>query len=103
MCAGKKAYGCYSWGSNILRIDEKLVKDFEAGKGLVTMKNGKKVYLVGVTIPHELTHWADAQDVSMTPCRAIRRTRKAKLTRKGYTAKSWAEGKRLFDGKGWRE
>jgi len=26
------------------------------------MKNGKKVYLVGVTILHELTHWADAQD-----------------------------------------
>ncbi len=62
MCAGKKAYGCYSWGSNVLRIDEKLVKDFEAGKGFVAMKNGKKVYLVGVTILHELTHWADAQD-----------------------------------------
>lgn len=61
-CAGKKAYGCYKWNSNELRIDEQLVKDFEAGKGLVTMKNGKKVYLVGVTLLHELTHWADAQD-----------------------------------------
>lgn len=61
-CSGKKAYGCYKWNSNELRIDEQLVKNFEAGKGLVTMKNGKKVYLVGVTLLHELTHWADAQD-----------------------------------------
>lgn len=62
VCSGIKAYGCYSWGSNELRIDEKLVMDFETGKGLVTTKYGKKVYLVGVTILHELTHWADAQD-----------------------------------------
>ena len=62
VCSGTKAYGCYSWGSNELRIDGKLVMDFETGKGLVTTKSGKKVYLVGVTILHELTHWADAQD-----------------------------------------
>lgn len=61
-CADKKAYGCYKWGSDEIRIDEQLVKDFEAGKGLVTLKNRKKVYLVGVTLLHELTHWADAQD-----------------------------------------
>jgi len=26
-CAGVKAYGCYRWNSNELKIDEKLVKD----------------------------------------------------------------------------
>ena len=62
VCSGIKAYGCYSWGSNELQIDKKLVLDFESGKGLVATKSGKKVYLVGVTLLHELTHWADAQD-----------------------------------------
>ena len=61
-CAGDDAYGCYEWGSDEIQIDEDLVKDFEAGKGLVTTKQGKLVYLVGVTLLHELTHWADAQD-----------------------------------------
>lgn len=62
MCAGSKSYGCYSFGSDTLRIDKKLVDDFEAGKGLVKTAHGKLVYLVGVTVLHELTHWADAQD-----------------------------------------
>jgi hypothetical protein len=62
ICAGVKAYGCYSWGSNELQVDEDLVKDFEAGKGLVRNAAGKRVYLVGATLLHELTHWADAQD-----------------------------------------
>ena len=57
-----KAYGCYSWGSNEIQIDEDLVKDFEAGKGIVKNAAGKQVYLVGATLLHELTHWADAQD-----------------------------------------
>lgn len=62
VCAGVNAYGCYSWGSDEIQIDEDMVKDFEAGKGVVKTKNGKRVYLVGVTLLHELTHWADAQD-----------------------------------------
>lgn len=62
MCSGKKSFGCYSWGSNELRIDEAMVREFEAGRGLRRTKYGKMVYLVGVTLLHELTHWADAQD-----------------------------------------
>lgn len=48
--------------SNELRLQEKMVKEFEAGKGLRKTLSGKLVYLVGVTILHELTHWADDQD-----------------------------------------
>ena len=62
ICAGKKSFGCYSWGSNVLRVDKALVEQFEAGGGLVKKTNGKRVYLLGVTLLHELTHWADAQD-----------------------------------------
>jgi hypothetical protein len=61
-CAGAKAYGCYAWGSDVLQIDKDLVDDFEAGKGVVKNAAGKRVYLLGATILHELTHWADAQD-----------------------------------------
>jgi len=61
ICDGDKAYGCYSWGSNTLQIDEQLVKDFEAGKGVVKNAAGKRVYLLGATLLHELTHWSDAQ------------------------------------------
>lgn len=67
VCAGTKAFGCYSWGASTLRVDEDLVKDFEAGKGLVKNAAGKRVYLLGVTLLHELTHWADAQDVTDDP------------------------------------
>jgi len=49
-------------GSNELRIDSDMVEEFEAGKGLRRTPTGKMVYLVGVTILHELTHWADDQD-----------------------------------------
>jgi hypothetical protein len=62
VCAGSNAYGCYAWGSDILQIDQDLVTDFEAGKGTVKNAKGQRVYLVGVTLLHELTHWADAQD-----------------------------------------
>jgi zincin-like metallopeptidase toxin 3 of polymorphic toxin system len=67
VCAGKKAYGCYAWGSDVLQIDEDMVKDFEAGKGVVKNAAGKRVYLVGATLLHELTHWADAQDGTDDP------------------------------------
>ena len=62
VCAGVKAYGCFSSGKDELRIDEKMVKEFEAGKGKVKTKSGKLVYLVGATLLHELTHWADDFD-----------------------------------------
>jgi len=62
VCAGVKAYGCYSWGSDEIKIDEGMVKDFESGKGKAINSEGKKVYLVGATLLHELTHWADAKD-----------------------------------------
>lgn len=60
----KGQYGEFSpgVGSNELRIGRAMVEKFEKGKGLVTAPNGKKVYLLGVTILHELTHWADDQD-----------------------------------------
>lgn len=48
--------------SQELRLQEKMVKEFEAGKGLRKTLSGKLVFLVGVTILHELTHWADDQD-----------------------------------------
>lgn len=88
VCAGVASYGCYAWGSNEIRIDEDIVKDFEAGKGQFKTKHGKLVYLVGVTLLHELTHWADAQDGSTTWSRAIPATRKETPTRKVCTARS---------------
>jgi len=49
-------------GGNEIQIDEKLVRIFESGKDLRPMKNGAKVSVAGVTLLHELTHWADAKD-----------------------------------------
>ena len=50
--------------SNEIRIQEKIVKEFESGSknSLKKTKSGHLVYLVGVTLLHELTHWADDQD-----------------------------------------
>jgi len=47
--------------SNEIRIDRSMVEDFEKGKGRRAVHAGS-VYLVGVTLLHELTHWADDQD-----------------------------------------
>jgi hypothetical protein len=60
---GKKVLGLFkpAVGSNEIKIDEDMVKEFEAGRGLRTAKAGK-VYLVGVTVLHELIHWGDDQD-----------------------------------------
>jgi hypothetical protein len=57
------AYGQFTpgIGSNEIRIDRKAVEEFEAGKGLKKAKIGF-VYLVGVTLLHELVHWCDDQD-----------------------------------------
>lgn len=50
--------------SNEIRVQQQLVKDFESGSknALRKTKSGNLVYLVGVTLLHELTHWADDQD-----------------------------------------
>ena len=48
-------------GSNELRIQTALVREFESGKGRRAARAGN-VYLVGVTLLHELVHWGDDQD-----------------------------------------
>ena len=48
-------------GSNEIRLDTRMVQECESGRGLRNAKAGR-VYLVGVTILHELTHWGDDQD-----------------------------------------
>ena len=48
-------------GSNEIRLDTNMVRDFVAGRGWRNAKAGR-VLLVGVTILHELTHWGDDQD-----------------------------------------
>ena len=62
VCAGGPAYGCYTWGSNQLMVNEITVAEYEAGRGQVKVNKGRMVDLIGVTLLHELTHWADAQD-----------------------------------------
>lgn len=62
VCAGIPSYGCYTWGSDQLHINGMSVSEYEAGRGIVKDLNGLSVPLVGVTLLHELTHWADAQD-----------------------------------------
>lgn len=48
-------------GSNEIRIQRAMVQDFEAGHGIRHARVGN-VYLVGVTLVHELVHWCDDQD-----------------------------------------
>jgi hypothetical protein len=48
--------------SNEIRISKGIVEDFEAGRGVRKTKSGKNVYLVGVTLLHELVHWGDDKD-----------------------------------------
>lgn len=48
-------------GSNEIRIETAIVKEFEGGKGRRVAKAGN-VFLVGVTLLHELVHWGDDQD-----------------------------------------
>ncbi len=47
---------------DVINIDTDIVKEFEDGHGLRKTKWHKDVYLVGVTLLHELTHWADNLD-----------------------------------------
>ncbi len=57
------AYGEFTpdVGSNEIRIDTSLVLEFEAGRGRRVARAGN-VYLLGVSLLHELIHWADDQD-----------------------------------------
>ena len=57
------AYGEFSPGikSNELRINIALVTDFENGKGRRIARAGN-IYLIGVTLLHELVHWGDDQN-----------------------------------------
>lgn len=48
-------------GSQEIRINRRMVEEFEAGRGRRATRAGN-VYLVGVTILHELIHWADDRD-----------------------------------------
>ncbi|GJE60678.1 hypothetical protein [Methylobacterium trifolii] len=62
ICGTIKAFGCYRWGSDVIQVDKDLVDEFEAGRGVVRNAQGKRVFLLGATLLHELTHWSDAQD-----------------------------------------
>ena len=58
-----KANARTTWKSDLIELDISRVTSFEAGKNhLGQTKQGRLVYLVGVTLLHELTHWADAKD-----------------------------------------
>jgi hypothetical protein len=59
ICAGVAASGCHTSGTNTLRVKEERVQEFEAGKGLKHTATGRLVYFVGVTLLHELCHWAN--------------------------------------------
>lgn len=59
MCGTVSAVGCYTDGVNVIEVEEDIVKEFEAGKGLRHTAFGKLVYYVGVTLLHELCHWAN--------------------------------------------
>ncbi|WP_165252485.1 hypothetical protein [Paludisphaera soli] len=59
ICAGVKASGCYRVDSNVIRVEKAHVDEFEAGKGLRHTSSGKLVYFVGLTLLHELCHWAN--------------------------------------------
>lgn len=47
--------------SNEIRVDTNLVRNFESGIGIRKSRAGN-VYLLGVTLLHELVHWGDDQD-----------------------------------------
>ena len=59
MCGTVAAVGCYTEGVNVIEVEEAVVDEFEAGKGLRKTEYGKMVYYVGVTLLHELCHWAN--------------------------------------------
>ena len=48
-------------GSNEIRLNRATVIEFENGGGIRKARKGN-VYLIGVTLIHELVHWCDDQD-----------------------------------------
>jgi hypothetical protein len=58
VCAGVAASGCHTDGVNELKVKEERVQEFEDGKGLKHTATGRLVYFIGVTLLHELCHWA---------------------------------------------
>ncbi len=52
--------------SHTLNISKTVVEEFEAGRGIRQARGGR-VYAVGVTILHELMHWADDQNGNVRP------------------------------------
>jgi len=57
------AYGEFTPGirSNEIRVDTSLVTDFENGRGRRVARSGN-IYLIGITLLHELVHWGDDQN-----------------------------------------
>lgn len=57
------AYGEFTpnIGSNEIRVNTATAQEFENGGGIRKARNGN-VYLIGVTLLHELIHWCDDQD-----------------------------------------
>ena len=57
------SFGAFSpgMGSQEIRVDTGVVEEFEAGKGVRVARAGN-AFLLGVTLLHELMHWADDQD-----------------------------------------
>jgi hypothetical protein len=48
--------------ANVINIETRIVEEFENGHGFRKNKWGANVYLVGVTLLHEMIHWADNLD-----------------------------------------
>jgi hypothetical protein len=44
-----------------VRVDELIFREFEADRGVAHAAAGR-VYVLGVTILHELVHWGDDRD-----------------------------------------
>jgi hypothetical protein len=87
VCGTVRAYGCYPWGSDIIQIDEVLVKAFEAGNDKRATISGAMVSVAGVTLLHELTHWADAKDGIDDPYLVIRPTKRVMPLKRKSTEK----------------
>lgn len=49
-------------GNNVIEIRESIFHDFEAGRGYLQTKTGKRVQALGVNILHEMVHWGDNKD-----------------------------------------
>ena len=58
-CGGVLASGCYTTGVDKIEVEKLDVDNFETGKDLKHTESGKLVYYIGVTLLHELCHWAN--------------------------------------------